>query len=263
MKYKKTIVLLALFYFQLANSEHSQFIEKQIKSIINAPERFENDHINDANRKPEKILTFSNVSKGDRVLDIYAGGGWYTELFSMIVGDEGTVYAHNDRLTWRFGGKELIKRTSNNRLKNVIRYDKLEISELDIAESSVDIAFMAVNYHDLYFTERTRNGNVQVMRDKIVDYRKAFSNIKRMLKDNGTLLIIDHIAKPGSGYEAANLLHRIDPNIVLFELNNLGFELVEEAFYLRNPNDSLDNSVFSPEVRWQTSRFIYKFAKAQ
>lgn len=255
------MIFAVVFFLDVSAKEVYPLTEKEIDIILQSPTRYEDDKSKDPNRKPKDILSFSRVAKGHQVLDIYAGGGWYSELFSSAVGGNGKVYSHNDELTWRFGGKELIKRTTNNRLSNVIRVDKVAIEDIDIASKSIDIVFMAINYHDLYFTHRFKNGKRQVMRSENVNYQHAFANVKRILKDNGVLIITDHIAKPGSGYAAANDLHRIDPDIVQFELGEVGFQLLEEAFYLRNPNDNLDVSVFKPEIRGKTSRFVYKFAK--
>ena len=79
--------------------------------------------------------------------------------------------------------------------------------------------------------------------------KAALAVIKKALKDDGVFVIIDHSAKLGSGYQAANTLHRIDPNIVKFQLEEAGFELIEEANYLRNPNDDLTTNVFAPGTR--------------
>lgn len=73
---------------------------------------------------------------------------------------------------------------------------------------------MGINYHDLFFTHRFRQGKLELLRDKVVDYKTSFSAVKTALKDDGVLIIVDHSAEPGSAYEAANKLHRNDPNIV-------------------------------------------------
>lgn len=71
------------------------------------------------------------------------------------------------------------------------------------------------------------------------------------------LIITDHFAKSYSVYDAPNRLHRI----VKHQLKQCGFELLEEAFYLRNTTDGLENIVFDPEIEGKTSRFIYKLGK--
>lgn len=256
---------LVFLAFTLTHSaiaaEYSILSEAQLSKIVDSPVRFAGDKDRDPDRKPIKVLKFSGIAKGHYVLDIYAGGGWYSELFSKSVGLNGKVFVQNDDLTWRFGKSELIQRTKNNRLPNLIRLDQVSISDINLPDKSIDIAFMGINYHDLFFTDRVRNGKKEIMRESIVDYRASFLNIMRILKDDGVLIVTDHFAKAGSGYKAANELHRIDPNIVKFQLSELGFKLVEEAFYLRNPDDDLSELVFNEGIRGKTDRFIYKFTK--
>lgn len=260
-------VFLPIVFMLLSCVEHARATEKtrltesQLLGLLQKEHRFKEDILRDADRRPAKILKFSELAVGDTVLDLYAGGGWYSEILSMAVGPNGKVFAHNDSLTWRFGGKEMMSRTRRNRLANVTRLDQIPIAEINVANSSVDIAYMTINYHDLFFTTRVRDGQPEKMRNDVVDYKKALANVREKLKDKGLLIITDHMATPGSGYQAANDLHRIDPNIVKYQLKQAGFTLLEEAFYLRNPKDDLGALVFNPQVRGKTSRFIYKFGK--
>lgn len=235
--------------------------QTQLLELLQHPQRASADSVRDAARLPAKIMAFAGVGDGDTVLDIYAGGGWYSELFSLAVGSQGRVYAQNDTLTWRFGGEEMAERTKGGRLANLTRLDQVAIADLDLPSEAVDIAFMAINYHDLYFTHRQRNGETLQLREAVVDHRKAFAVVRSALSERGVLIIIDHFAIPGSGYEAANTLHRIDANIVKHQLAEVGFRLVEEAFYLRNPADDRQSVVFDPAIRGKTDRFIYKFVK--
>lgn len=69
-----------------------------------------------------------------------------------------------------------------------------------------------------------QHGKTVKLRDEVVDFRRALAAIKAALKDKGVLVIIDHVGKAGSGYEAANNLHRIGPNIVKFQLQKAGFK---------------------------------------
>lgn len=66
-------------------------------------------------------MKFAEIGRGKTVLDIYAGVGWYSELFSLAVGKKGKVYAHNDQLTWRFGQQQMQARTKDQRLTNLTR----------------------------------------------------------------------------------------------------------------------------------------------
>src|SRR5690242_19982145 len=47
------------------------------------------DTVRDANRKPAQVLVFAGVKPGDKAADYAAGQGYFTRLFSRIVGPEG------------------------------------------------------------------------------------------------------------------------------------------------------------------------------
>jgi predicted methyltransferase len=235
--------------------------QTQIQAVSAHQDRPAEDSKRDQARLPAKVLAFSEIEAGTHVLDLFAGGGWYTELFAKSVGDTGKVYAQNDQVIWHFAENGITKRTQDNRLSNVIRFDNIPIVDMSIPDESIDIAFIALNHHDLFFTDTTQDGKKVQLRDDIVDYKSTLATIKKALKVDGIFIIIDHVAKSGSGYDIANTLHRIDPNIVKFQLEEAGFTLIEEAFYLRNTTDDLDKSVFAPDTRGKTDRFIYKFAK--
>lgn len=236
--------------------------EHALSQLLSQKSRPEADLSRDKARKPAQIMHFSGIEQGDVVVDLFAGGGWYSELFSMAVGDKGKVYAQNDSVIWRFAEKGINERTKGNRLPNIERLDQVEIIDMTNKDKSVDLVFTALNYHDLFFTHSIRDGVKNIVREQAIDHKKALANIKRMLKDDGTFVIIDHVGLAGSGFNAPNDTHRIDPDIVKYQLAEAGFDLVEEAFYLRNPNDDLSVNVFASGTRGKTDRFIYKFKKA-
>lgn len=254
--------LFAAFMFTSAIAlAKTPLTNEKISALLSSPSRPAEDIARDVPRQPEKILAFSGVGEGQHVLDFFAGDGWYSELFSKAVGEKGKVYVQNDEVIWRFAEKGLNKRTANNRLSNLVHFDNMPIVQMTIPNNSLDLVFTALNYHDLFFTHSQQNGKEVILRDDIVDYKAALKTIKDAMRDDSIFVIIDHAAHPGSGYEAANNLHRIDPAIVKFQMQEAGFKLIEEAFYLRNPHDELSKLVFDPSVRGKTDRFVYKFAK--
>lgn len=261
MKKRLIIAAAAMAFAHMGLAQAADLTENQLTDLLSHPDRKEGDSKRDDARLPAKIMAFTGISKGDHVLDLFAGGGWYSELFSLAVGSEGKVYAQNDEVIWRFAEQRITKRTADNRLANVQRFDNMPIVDINVPQNSLDVVFTALNYHDLFFTETNRDGVITKLRDDVVDYKTTLSHIKKAMKPDGVFVIIDHFAKPGSGYEAANTVHRIDPNIVKYQMEAMGFELLEEAFYLRNPDDDLDKSVFDPNLRGKTDRFVYKFGK--
>ena len=49
----------------------------------------------DANRKPAEVLAWLGLERGDRVLDYFTGGGYWTEIIARAVGPEGRVTGWN------------------------------------------------------------------------------------------------------------------------------------------------------------------------
>src|SRR5258708_40118442 len=70
-------------------------IPQRITDAINAPDRPAADKALDAGRKPDQIMAFYGIKPGMKVADIFAGGGYMTELIARIVGPSGTVYSQN------------------------------------------------------------------------------------------------------------------------------------------------------------------------
>ena len=46
----------------------------------------------DLNRKPALMLAFAGVKAGDKIADYGTGSGYFTRLFSSVVGNGGHVY---------------------------------------------------------------------------------------------------------------------------------------------------------------------------
>ncbi len=80
-----------------ALSSYGTEITSSIETAVNNPARLEVDTKRDAGRKPAQILQFSTIKSGDSVLDLFAGAGYYSELISRLVGDEGKVISHNNK----------------------------------------------------------------------------------------------------------------------------------------------------------------------
>ncbi len=262
MKLFKIIMVSSLLVLAPTHAEESKDLSlNELNALLGNSSRPEADKQRDSARQPAQVMHFSGVAKDDVIVDLFAGGGWYTELFSMAVGQKGKVYAQNDSVIWRFAEKGITERTAKNRLSNVERFDQVEIVDMKVPDNSVDMVFTALNYHDLFFTHSERDGKTVIIREKPVDHVAVLNKVKSILKDDGVFIIIDHHGVPGSGYDAPNDVHRIDSDIVKYQLSQAGFKLIEEAYYLTNPKDDPSSHVFAKDVRGKTSRFIYKYMK--
>ena len=69
-------------------------------AIIAAPDRTDADLQTDKRRDPVKLLAFTAVRPGMKVLDMGAGGGYSTELMARAVAPNGVVYGLTGSLTF-------------------------------------------------------------------------------------------------------------------------------------------------------------------
>ena len=94
-----------------------------------------------------------------------------------------------------------------------------------------------------------------------INTARLLKEIYTGLKPGGVLAVIDHRALAGSGYDACNKLHRIDPEIVKREITAAGFILEGSSDILANPDDDHTKIVFDPAIRGKTDQFVLRFRK--
>ena len=219
------------------------------------PGRTDADRARDANRKPAQVLDFFGIRPGMAVLDMFSGGGYYTEILSHVVGDRGKVTAHNNQAYLQYVGEEATRRYADDRLPNV-ELLVAENNELTLPAETYDAIMMVLAYHDIYYVD-PENGWPEI------DGPKMIAELRSALKPGGILAVVDHAARPGSPRETGNTLHRIDPDIVVAELEQAGFVLDGTSDVLRNPEDELTLNMADPSIRGRTDRFVMRFLKPE
>ena len=217
--------------------------------------RPEADRARDAVRKPAEVLEFFGLTRGMTVLDMFSGGGYYTEILSCVVGPRGRVVAHSNRAYVNYAGDEFRERYRDNRLANA-EILMAENNELTLAPSTFDAVMLVLSFHDLYYVAPDAGWPA-------IDVERFLAELHKGLKDNGIVGIIDHRAAAGASSDSGNTLHRIDPAIVVEQMSAAGFILDGESDLLRSSTDDYSRSVFDPEVRGRTDRFVMRFRKVK
>lgn len=226
---------------------------REIEAAVNNPSRRSSDRRQDDQRRASAVLAFFGINPGMTVLDLYSGGGYYTELLSYLVGANGRVVAHNNQPYLSYAKDELAGRYDDNRLPNVEQLIA-ENNELQLASESFDAVLMIKAYHDLYYVDEDAGWTK-------VDIPKFLAEIYAALKPGGVLGIVDHNAAPGSPVSTGGTLHRIDPAVIKRDLTAAGFVYAGESSVLRNPDDDLTQTVFAEALRDKTDRSVMRFWK--
>jgi predicted methyltransferase len=201
----------------------------------------------DGVRKPAEILALASVKAGDRVADVGPGSGYYTRLFSRVVGESGKVYAFNPDWVIKMFPK------AGDLADGLVKagYANVEARSQPMAEiafdAPLDVLFISQLYHDEHWPK--------------VDIAQMNAAIFRALKPGGVYMVIDHVAPAGTTDAQIDKLHRIDPGFARAEIEKAGFKFDSELRAWRQAADPHTDNVFAPAIRGKTDQFAYRFRK--
>lgn len=224
-----------------------------VQEAISKPGRLPADVDRDARSRPDVVIPLLELQPGDRVADIFAGSGYYSELLATVVGPEGEVLLQNNDAYKQFVRKALDKRFEGRNPGAITILDS-EAADLKLGRETLDAALIIMSYHDLFYDD-AENGWPQI---NDVDF---MGQIHAALKRDGRFLIVDHAAPAGTAAAASKPMHRIDEAYAIKRLTSQGFVLVDSSEVLRNPRDDHRTLVFDPAIRGKTDRFILVFEK--
>jgi predicted methyltransferase len=205
----------------------------------------------DATRRPGELAAFAEVKPGDTVVDLIPGTGYWTRIFSRIVGPRGHVYA-----IWpkEYAKEDADDVSATQALVKDPHYSNVTLlmqpaAQFEVPEK-VDIVWTSQNYHD-YPDKFMGSIDPKVLNDEVF----------KALKPGGLFVIVDHVAAAGSGMRDTDTLHRIDPQVVKTQVTASGFVFESKSDVLHNGADNHTLKVFDPAIRGKTDQFSYRFRK--
>ncbi len=228
--------------------------ESPLQATLADPSRDAADQARDQRDRPDVSLAMCGIKLGDTTADIFAGGGYYSELLSHMVGSEGKVLLRNNPPYAAYAAKSLEKRNLSGRFPNVENM-VVENEDLRLPAQGVDVAILMITLHDLFYAD-PETGWAKI------DVADFLGQIHAALKPDGRLLIVDHAAANAAGDSQSKALHRIEAAYAQQVLETAGFELAATSDILANPEDDHSKSVFDKEIRGHTDRFVHLYRKA-
>ncbi|HEY3515664.1 MAG TPA: methyltransferase domain-containing protein [Gammaproteobacteria bacterium] len=211
------------------------FVEK-----LTSEQRPLEDRARDGARRPYQVMQLLGVDAGQTLLDVGAGGGWFTRVLSAATGPNGKVIA-------QFGPRALQRENGQAQKDLAASLGNTEAYFGNVSElppNSVDAAITALNMHHM---NAERAG----------PYLKE---ILAVLKPGGRAAIIDHVGVPGANN---GMLHRMLPSDVKTWIQQAGFEIVSEPDILRTTADDHTLSVDDPRLGRDIDQFMFIVRKPQ
>jgi len=208
----------------------------------------------DGARKPADMLSFIALDDGATVLDWGAGGGYWSELFSGVVGASGKVYAHQNAGE-RFDETKDALTAQFDPFGNIQLLPVARGEATSLADNSVDTVMVSYLYHHMHYAEASGEtfpaGSAAL-----------FAEFSRVLKPGGTVIVIEHIAADGSSRAQSAGWHRTPPETAKADITGVGFEFADEAADLYvNPDDDKMNVWFETGLSGKTNTFVHKYRK--
>ena len=236
MKSRAAFLLLAASLASCAPApapEQSAPQQAVLAEAIAAPIRTEANRARDLYRHPYETLAFFGVDTDDTVVEIWPGGGWYTEILApYLASGGGTLYlAAPD---WGRGGITKLQQAiaavyGGLRLADFPVFDG---KAAEIPAGSADVVLTFRNVH---------NWRMGYRRDDKQDYSAlAFQQIYAMLKPGGVLGIVDHRLPESASDERERNSGYIKVSTVRRLAEQAGFRLDASSEINANPNDTTE-----------------------
>lgn len=227
-------------------------LQQRIFEIMQESEiRTEAERARDSNRQAPQILEFFRIEEDMRVIEILPFSGWYTKILAPLLSEAGRLYVTHPAPTFYSEAFD-------------------PVSELDGMEDVEELGWGAEGSPNGTPFFASGRWDVEPV-DMVLTFRNYhnFSLEARMavndstfgaLKPGGLYGIVDHTRRHMEPDNSENG-RRIDPVLVIKEVQAAGFVLVDYSTVLRRPDDELRYEVGRPSVSGNSDRFTLLFQK--
>lgn len=201
-----------------------------IAEAVAAPSRTPANLARDRYRHPTETLGFFGIKPGDTVVELFPGGGWYSEILAPLARISGGTYIAAG--PWDRG----LSAVRALQASNPAVYGHGRLAEFPatagsgnpaVADGSADVVLTFRNVHNLRFSGVDRT-------------QAAFAEMFRMLRPGGRLGIVEHRLPedmPSSMEESSGYMKK--SSVIAFA-EAAGFRLAAQSDINANPLDTHD-----------------------
>lgn len=248
------IVGLLLFSSSaLAQFGQPSAFQQRIQEIMNSDIRTDDERARDRNRQAPQVLEFFRLEDDMRVIEILPFSGWYTKILAPFLQENGKLYVTHPPGFY----SEAFEAPSQ--LRELRDVEEIPWGARPPAGGGspfyasgrwdvdpVDMVLTFRNYHN--FDEPSR----RAVNDSAFD----------ALKPGGLYGIVDHTRRHMEPNDSENG-RRVDPVMLIKEVQDAGFLLLDYSTLLRRPDDELEYEVGRRSVTGNSDRFTLLFVKPE
>ena len=204
-----------------------------LQAAVAAPTRTPANVARDRYRNPEATLAFFGIRPSDTVVEIWPGGGWYTEVLApYLTAGGGKLYAAAP--DWGRSGIDKLK-AANPALYGTVQIADFPVFDGKAAEVPDGTADAVLTFRNVH------NWRMGYRRDGKPDYSvDAFRQIYSMLKPGGVLGIEDHRLPETADAERERTSGYIKVSTVRRLAEEAGFQFAGSSEVNANPSDTAD-----------------------
>jgi predicted methyltransferase len=211
----------------------------------------------DANRLPVETLEFFRFREDMRVVELAPQEGWYTKILGPVLYDQGQLYV---TLGGTRGVQPLVAAypTLSRVVLLPLDAELVPNTEFGIPEGYFDIAAFQIPTEkiDLVVTFRNYHNFTATARAHINEA------VFKVLKPGGLYGVLDHTRRHNEPTTLENW-RRMDPVLVIKEIQAAGFGLADYSNVHYIPDDELRYEVGRQSVRSNSDRFALLFMKPE
>ena len=186
----------------------------------------------DVYRHPRETLEFFGVTPSSTVLEMYPGGGWYTDILAPLLAENGKLYAahmgvNESSYARRALGGFLTKLGANGDLYRAVTVTSFNppVEVVVAPPESVDLALAFRNVHSWM---------------RLATLETALTSVYDALKPGGVFGVVQHRGNPGMSEQSMKDTGYVDPEYLIGLAELIGFELEAQSEINANSKDTKD-----------------------
>lgn len=201
--------------------------------VINSDNRKQINIQRDQYRNPYETLSFFEIKQNMNVLEILPGKGWYTEILSAYLKENGKLTVAS------FGNDNKNKYLQKIHLEfeEYFNANKKNFGKINIIKFKDDDSFLNMQKESQDLVLTFRNSHNWVRNNTIEEIYKAIWNV---LKFNSVLGVVQHKANDNSDFTQTHKKGYLPKKYLIDLIEDQGFKFVDEININRNNKDTKD-----------------------